>query len=225
MGFEKEIKEQAAIASKRICCICKKFCGRNMEFNHIVPRSQGGEDTFENCIPVCFDCHSDVGHYNIKHPKGNKYSQQELTIYRDEHYQKVKEGYYDNVKYDDYDEEDIRIIKSIKGVLIELEIIDDIEKNSFDIGFDNRIFNNVDYFHEFINKRKNTPSNELYKDNILKLDSLLLELTEYLISNAHLTANPEMSLLNESVRYNDDIKAYLKGLVSEIVSCYNDLFV
>ena len=43
MGFEKEIKEQAAIASKRICCICKKFCGRNMEFHHIVPRSQGAK--------------------------------------------------------------------------------------------------------------------------------------------------------------------------------------
>ena len=53
----------------------------------------------------------------------------------------------------------------------------------------------------------------------------MLELTEYLISNAHLTANPEMGLLNEAVRYNDDIKAYLNGLVSEIVSCYNDLFV
>lgn len=25
MGFEKEIKEQVAIASKRICCICKNF--------------------------------------------------------------------------------------------------------------------------------------------------------------------------------------------------------
>jgi hypothetical protein len=59
-----------------------------MECNHIVPEAQGGADTLDNCIPFCFDCHADVGHYNAKHPKGNKYTGG--TGHRDRWYEKVK---------------------------------------------------------------------------------------------------------------------------------------
>lgn len=58
-----------------------------MELHHIVPKSQGGEETIENCIPLCFDCHADVGHYNPKHPKGTRFSDSELRGHRDNWYE------------------------------------------------------------------------------------------------------------------------------------------
>lgn len=52
--------------------------------------ARGGDSTFENCIPLCFDCHSEAGHYNSLHPKGTKYSPSELRKHRDNWYQSVK---------------------------------------------------------------------------------------------------------------------------------------
>jgi hypothetical protein len=60
-----------------------------MELHHIKPKGDGGTDSFDNCIPLCFDCHSDMSSYDFKHPKGTKYSEQELKQHRDNWYAKV----------------------------------------------------------------------------------------------------------------------------------------
>jgi hypothetical protein len=91
MPFPPEIKVQAFIASGRSCCICQKLCGVNIECHHIVPEAQGGSNLFEKCIPLCFDCHANVEHYNAQHPKGNKFTAAELRGHRDAWYQKRKE--------------------------------------------------------------------------------------------------------------------------------------
>lgn len=70
MGFSKKIKEEVLIASGRHCCICHKFCGTKIEIHHIKQESESGEDTFENAIALCFDCHADMRSYDFKHPKG-----------------------------------------------------------------------------------------------------------------------------------------------------------
>ena len=57
-----------------------------MECHHIIPSEKGGTDTDDNCIPLCFDCHADVQHYNDKHPKGTKFFPEELKARRDEWY-------------------------------------------------------------------------------------------------------------------------------------------
>jgi hypothetical protein len=62
-----------------------------IECHHIVPDSEGGESTLENCIPLCFNCHADVGHYNPKHPKGTKYSSSELRAHRDRWFEVMAE--------------------------------------------------------------------------------------------------------------------------------------
>ena len=85
-----EVKEKALICCKRHCCICGKSKGLNIEVHHIVPKGSGGPDTFDNAIPLCFDCHSTVGSYNPLHPKGNKYSPKELKQLRDDFYEYVK---------------------------------------------------------------------------------------------------------------------------------------
>jgi hypothetical protein len=69
-----------------------------MELHHIDEKAKGGPNTFENCIPLCFECHADVGHYNDDHPKGTKYSPKELLAHRDNWYEKVKQT--DSPDYD-----------------------------------------------------------------------------------------------------------------------------
>jgi HNH endonuclease len=92
MGFPPSVKVKALVASGRHCCICHKFCGLKIECHHIVQEADDGPNTFENCIPVCFDCHSDMRSYDAKHPRGTKYSAQELREHRDRWYTKVAQG-------------------------------------------------------------------------------------------------------------------------------------
>lgn len=87
MPFPKQVKEKAAVACNRCCCICHEFKGLKLEFHHIKQEADGGENTFENCIPLCFDCHADMGGVNPKHPKGNAYSEKELRMHRDKWYE------------------------------------------------------------------------------------------------------------------------------------------
>lgn len=55
-----------------------------MEIHHIVPESKGGEDTEENGIPLCFDCHAEVESYNPQHPKGRKFTSSELRKHKEQ---------------------------------------------------------------------------------------------------------------------------------------------
>lgn len=89
--WPQKIKENVLIACGRRCCVCHRFCGRNIELHHIEMESNGGETTYENCIPLCFDCHAEAGHYNINHPKGTKYSPAELRAHRNLWYRAVQE--------------------------------------------------------------------------------------------------------------------------------------
>ena len=90
MSFPKDIGIRALIACARCCCICHKFCGRKIELHHIEQKADGGKDTFENCIPLCFDCHADMGKSDPLHPKGRQYSKIELKSHRDRWYSKIE---------------------------------------------------------------------------------------------------------------------------------------
>lgn len=98
MAFSEEIKIKAMIACGRCCCVCHKFCGNNMEVHHIKARAEGGQDIYENAIPLCFDCHAEVRQYDPKHPRGIKFTEKELIMHRDEWYRKVKQGVKENDK-------------------------------------------------------------------------------------------------------------------------------
>jgi hypothetical protein len=78
------------VACERRCCLCNEFKGTKIECHHIVPEAKGGLNTFENCIPLCFDCHADVESYNSEHPRGTKYSERELKRRRDARYEEVR---------------------------------------------------------------------------------------------------------------------------------------
>lgn len=89
MGFPNNIANKVLVDCERCCSICHKFCGTKIELHHIKQVADGGTDTYENCIALCFDCHAEVKAYNPKHPKGKKYSEKELCMQRDNWCKKV----------------------------------------------------------------------------------------------------------------------------------------
>lgn len=92
MAWPVNVANEVFVKCGRHCCICHSFSGTKMEMHHIFEKAKGGLDTADNCIPLCFDCHADVGHYNASHPKGKKYTADELKGHRDNWYQKVSSG-------------------------------------------------------------------------------------------------------------------------------------
>jgi hypothetical protein len=92
MPFEIDTKTEMFIRCGRLCCLCLKQCGTNIEAAHIIDESEGGSNDASNGIPVCFDCHQEFPAYNDKHPKGNKFRPKELIVRRDRVYQLVESG-------------------------------------------------------------------------------------------------------------------------------------
>lgn len=90
MSFSQKIKDEILVKSARHCCVCHKPKGLNIEVHHINPKKQGGKDTFENAIAVCFDCHADAGHYFAGHPKGLKLNPQQLIMHKEEWFEIVR---------------------------------------------------------------------------------------------------------------------------------------
>lgn len=84
MTFPRKVVEDLLVASHRCCCLCHRYCGTKIEVHHIIPRSEGGQDTMENAIALCFDCHAEVESYNTKHPKGRKFSPSELKKHKEQ---------------------------------------------------------------------------------------------------------------------------------------------
>jgi len=91
MPFSQSIRDEALLSCGRHCCICHKFCGTKIELHHILPIAGGGLDTLENCIPLCFDCHADQSSYDFKHPKGSKYTINELKRHKESWFNKILE--------------------------------------------------------------------------------------------------------------------------------------
>ena len=92
MGFPLKIKQKALTLSARHCSVCHRYKGVRMEVHHLIQEADGGPNTLDNAIPVCFDCHSDAGHFNNRHPKGSKFSIPELRKARDSWYKFVREN-------------------------------------------------------------------------------------------------------------------------------------
>lgn len=53
-----------------------------MELAHIEQRADSLDDSIENALPVCFECHAEIGLYNPRHPRGRRFSPEELRLHR-----------------------------------------------------------------------------------------------------------------------------------------------
>lgn len=100
MPFSPEVKSLMFIRCNRLCCLCKKQCGTNIEAAHIIDEAAGGSNDVENGIPLCFDCHQEIGGYSDRHPKGNKFRPEELRARRGQVYRMVADGKFLQIESD-----------------------------------------------------------------------------------------------------------------------------
>jgi hypothetical protein len=82
MAFDKHGVAELLAKCHRRCCICHRLCGVKMELHHIEHKADGGSDSIENAIPLCFECHAEVNHYNDRHPRGRKFTNEELLLHK-----------------------------------------------------------------------------------------------------------------------------------------------
>lgn len=144
MSFSNEIKEKALIACARRCCLCHKFGGQKMQVHHIVQEADGGDNTFENGIPLCLDCHAEVKAYNPHHPIGIKYTETELKQHRDNWYAKVNAS--SLVEIDEkYAAVDKELFTRIRGMLTP-EHMEWLSSFDFDSAFPNDSMKPFDMF-------------------------------------------------------------------------------
>lgn len=82
--FHKDEAEKLLVACHRRCAVCHRFCGSKIELDHMHPGGEGGDNAIENAIPLCFECHAEVHAYNDKHPRGRKFSAEELRGHKEQ---------------------------------------------------------------------------------------------------------------------------------------------
>ena len=75
-----EEKQKLSLGS--ICCNCRKECGNQIEYHHIVPLERGGKDIVSNLAPVCYECHSII-HFNFERKKPER-TGRKRKVYSDE---------------------------------------------------------------------------------------------------------------------------------------------
>jgi endo-1,4-beta-D-glucanase Y len=47
---------------RHLCCYCtKKFSPKNLTLDHVIPKSKGGKDTYENLVTCCLECNQRKG--------------------------------------------------------------------------------------------------------------------------------------------------------------------
>lgn len=82
MGFKSDEVSKLLVECHRRCCICHRFCGVKIEIDHIDQRADSKDDSIENAIPVCFECHAEIHLYNPHHPKGRKFQPEEIRAHK-----------------------------------------------------------------------------------------------------------------------------------------------
>ena len=92
MSFSPKVQEDALVACGRFCCICHRFAGPKIEIHHIIQKADGGSDDFDNAIPLCLDCHADMGKADAHHPGRKAYTASELKRHRENWYKRVADN-------------------------------------------------------------------------------------------------------------------------------------
>lgn len=84
-------EKAAEILSKcaRHCCICRKFRPMHLQIHHLIEKSEGGDNSFDNLIPICTYCHSNV-HTITKLTR--RFTIEELKKHRNSVYSLVNKG-------------------------------------------------------------------------------------------------------------------------------------
>jgi len=91
MAFPESVRLEALVACQRTCCLCHERKHTRLVCHHIIQEADGGPNVFENCIPLCPDCHAEVKAFDPRHHPGmTSYSEQELIRRRNDWHQVIK---------------------------------------------------------------------------------------------------------------------------------------
>ncbi len=228
MPFSRKVKEDALVACGRCCSICHKFCGTKIEVHHIREESEGGDNTADNAIPLCFDCHADMRSYDHKHPKGNKYSEPELKRHRDNWYDKVK----GNIGVADRQtvvETDKRVYEILVSVLPWDGSINFIRTNNFaGFSFQRSLLDDLNKFEyqcknpafEFIDPDLETLRATLYE--LIDSFTMTIATQTFTMSNVEWSFVPEEWELDQPERFDSVVKE-IHGTAQKIVETYSAL--
>ncbi|MCH5138165.1 HNH endonuclease [Clostridiaceae bacterium UIB06] len=148
-----------------------------MELHHIKQAADGGDDTLDNCIPLCLDCHAEVKAYDPHHPKGKKYSENELHLHRDKWYEKVALGLSTSIEEKPM-QCDIDLYRKIKNVFDDQNL--QYYLREYDLGndFDNNVFNGLNTLYYLVDN----PNFEFLDSEIEKLKRILMSNIAHFIS-------------------------------------------
>jgi hypothetical protein len=64
----------------------RRTCDVFIEVHHLTPEAKGGTNDEDNAMPLCFDCHAKVSHYDGTQPLGTKFKPEELKKRRNQVY-------------------------------------------------------------------------------------------------------------------------------------------
>ena len=174
-----KVRDDVLIKCKRHCCYCEEYKGINIVVHHIKQKADGGEDSMDNAIPLCFDCHSNIGMYNPHHPNGNSFKPTELKRIRDEFYIKAKDLSRKLSSSSDFDYTLLAEFKNDYTPIIEYCVRTDFTSELVDINLNDNIY--YLYYDKWSKKKYifDNPNIEVCKNKILgELDDLRHYLTE-----------------------------------------------
>jgi len=83
--ISEEMRSKMLLWCERHCCFCGRKCTTNIEIHHI--DQNPNNNSFDNLVPLCFDCHGEIERYNPKHPRGSKYRHLEIKTRREQIYE------------------------------------------------------------------------------------------------------------------------------------------
>lgn len=83
--FSQDDKMKKLLWCDRHCTLCGKTCNVDIEIHHI---DDSTNNDLDNGMPLCYDCHAKLHHYNDRYPMGTKFKPPELKIRRDQIYEK-----------------------------------------------------------------------------------------------------------------------------------------
>lgn len=214
LSFPQVVADRVLVACGRHCALCHRYCGLKIELHHIQQRSDGGPDTFDNCIPLCFDCHADMRSYDHKHPKGRKFSEAELAAHRDGWYAKYK-GTGGSAVLPEHIELDRSLFRRIAACLPYNGIISELRNRYGGQPFDRRQFDPINQFAELCQD----PSFEFLDSDLegalATLKSAITEYDQYVSVHVFVSDDGTELVVHPEMKYGNPEHYY--PIVHEIV--------
>lgn len=201
MPFPQSVADQVLVACGRHCALCHKYCGLKIELHHIKHRSAGGPDTFENCIPLCFDCHADMRSYDYKHPKGRKFSEAELVKRRDLWYERLQSSG-GPIAAPVHREQDQAMYSRLTEILPIKGVISYIRERAGGVFVRSRL----DPLHEYLNECRD-PSFEFLDVDLeglrAKLTEAIAQYVEHVLNHTFAFDRPDVLYVQPEMKHRD----------------------